>query len=236
MSGVYEPLFVFNSVKAEQIPWLAVASEWREDNRVLRLTTRDGVRWSDGRPIRGADVRFTYDLLADTTLALPLSSVASRIDSISLPDDSTVVFHFDGAYTGMLFDTGVGILPEHFFADVPRERLRGGVPLPDGRGPSDLPVSGPFRLEQWQPDDRIVLERNDAAVQPARLERQEQHDQATEDDHFEMLGEIDRHRDPEPGRRVGQRDRQEHDEGGTQEAAQHAAETADDDHEQDLEG
>ena len=50
LSGVYEPLFVFNSVTSEQIPWLAVASEWREDNRVLRITTRDGVLWSDGRP------------------------------------------------------------------------------------------------------------------------------------------------------------------------------------------
>ena len=33
LAGIYEPLFVFNSVQGRTIPWLATASEWREGNR-----------------------------------------------------------------------------------------------------------------------------------------------------------------------------------------------------------
>ena len=40
LAGIYEPLFVFNSVKAEYVPWLAVAREWREENQVLRVKPR----------------------------------------------------------------------------------------------------------------------------------------------------------------------------------------------------
>ena len=37
--------------------------EWRDENRVLRVTTRDGVRWSDGAPFSARDVAFTFELL-----------------------------------------------------------------------------------------------------------------------------------------------------------------------------
>ena len=63
LAGIYEPLFVFNSVRCEYVPWLAVAREWREGNRVLRMTTRDSVLWSDGRPFSARDVAFTFGLL-----------------------------------------------------------------------------------------------------------------------------------------------------------------------------
>ncbi len=148
-----------------------LARSWEIDGATLTYHLDPGRRWSDGRPVRSADVTFTFALLADTALALPLSSVTARVDSIGTPDDTTVVFHFDAAYPGMLFDTGVGILPEHVFADVPRDRLSGGLPLPDGMDYADLPVSGPFRLGEWTPDARVVFLRNDGAADPARLDR-----------------------------------------------------------------
>jgi peptide/nickel transport system substrate-binding protein len=46
LAGIYEPLWVFNSVKSSYVPWLAVASAWRDDNRILSVTTRDSVLWS----------------------------------------------------------------------------------------------------------------------------------------------------------------------------------------------
>lgn len=150
---------------------MGLARDWTLDGADLTYHLDTGRRWSDGAPIRAADVRFTFELLADTALALPLSSVTSRLDSISTPDDSTAVFHFASEYAGMLFDTGVGLLPEHFFAGTPRARLRGGLPLPDGRSPADMPVSGPFKLVEWRPEDRIVLTRNDRAEKPAKLDR-----------------------------------------------------------------
>ena len=63
LAGIYEPLFVFNSVKGEMVPWLATAREWREANRVLRVSTRPGVLWSDGKPYTARDVAFTFGLV-----------------------------------------------------------------------------------------------------------------------------------------------------------------------------
>lgn len=147
---------------------LGLARDWTVDLERARieyhLDTRR--RWSDGRPVRARDVQFTYELLADTSLALPLSGTTERIDSVVVVDDSTVVFHFDAAYPGMLFDTGVGILPAHVYGGVPHGELRGRP-----RSGETLVVSGPFRVAEWAPSSRIVLARNDASTAPARLDR-----------------------------------------------------------------
>jgi peptide/nickel transport system substrate-binding protein len=150
---------------------LALAKSWTLESGDASLTyvLDSSHRWSDGKPVRAADVVFTYGLLADTALALPLSSTTERLDSVVAVNDSTVTFHFDGAYPGMLFDTGVGIIPEHVYGAVPPERMR-GMPEPESAdGP--LVVSGPFGLAEWQPTDRIVLERNAASALQPRLDR-----------------------------------------------------------------
>lgn len=147
---------------------LGLARDWSLDLEGARLEYRlDGDRrWSDGHPVTARDVAFTYALLADTALALPLSSTTERIDSVVVVDDSTVVFHFEAPYPGMLFDTGVGILPAHVYDTVPHSSLQGRP-----SGDEELVVSGPFRLEQWAPASRIVLGRNETGAASARLER-----------------------------------------------------------------
>lgn len=146
---------------------LALAKSWTLDSREASVTYSldSSRRWSDGEPVRAADVVFTYDLLADTALALPLSSTTERLDSVVAVDDSTVTFYFEREYPGMLFDTGVGILPEHVYGAISRDRMR-GMPETD-RTAGKLVVSGPFGLADWQPTDRIVLERNaESPLQP----------------------------------------------------------------------
>ena len=61
----YEPLLMFNMMNPTQapIPWLASAYSWSDGGKTLTFTVRSGVRWSDGRPLTGADVAFTYNLL-----------------------------------------------------------------------------------------------------------------------------------------------------------------------------
>lgn len=97
LAGVYEPLFVFNSVRTEYVPWLGVAHEWREGNRVLRVTTRDGVLWSDGRPFTARDVAFTFDLLRRFG-ALDRRGVWGFLSDVRAVDDRTVDFRFQRVY------------------------------------------------------------------------------------------------------------------------------------------
>ena len=118
LAGIYEPLFVFNSVKGAMVPWLATASEWREGNRVLRVTTRAGVLWSDGQPYSAQDVAFTFDLLRRFP-ALDRRGVWSFIEGASAVDDHTVDFRFK-----RVFIPGAGeiaaqqIVPRHVWASI----------------------------------------------------------------------------------------------------------------------
>ena len=118
LAGVYEPLFVFNSVRSEYVPWLAVAREWREGNRVLRLTTRDSVLWSDGRPFTARDVAFTFQLLHRFP-ALDRRGVWAFLSDVRALAERTVDFRFQRDFIPGFDELAAQqIVPEHVWKDV----------------------------------------------------------------------------------------------------------------------
>jgi peptide/nickel transport system substrate-binding protein len=118
LAGIYEPLYVFNSVTAEYVPWLGVEHEWRDSNRVLRMTIRDSVMWSDGEGFDATDVAFTFNLMRDYP-ALDRRGVWDFLAEISVEDPWTVRFHFSRVFVPGLGDIAVQpIVPEHAWADV----------------------------------------------------------------------------------------------------------------------
>jgi peptide/nickel transport system substrate-binding protein len=148
---------------------LALARSWKREGPTLTYRLDTGRRWSDGRPVVAADVVFTYEFLRAND-HLPMSIAAARIDSVMAIDDSTVVFHFEAEYPGMLFDTGVGILPAHLFADLPETELmevaRARIDETGG-----LVGSGPFTVTAWRQGDRLDLVRNPQFSPGAQLAR-----------------------------------------------------------------
>lgn len=119
LAGIYEPMFVFNSVRAEFVPWLAVAREWRDGNRILRVTTRDSVDWSDGRPFSARDVAFTFDLLRRHP-ALDRRGIWGFLESVEAVDGRTVDFRFQRVFVpGFDEIAAQQIVPEHVWKDVP---------------------------------------------------------------------------------------------------------------------
>ena len=118
LAGIYEPLLVFNNIQAEYVPWLAVAHEWRQENRILRVTTRDSVLWSDGQPFTARDVAFTFDLLRRHP-ALDRRGVWGFLDSVQALDDHTVDFHFQRVFIPGFDEVAAQqIVPEHEWSDV----------------------------------------------------------------------------------------------------------------------
>jgi peptide/nickel transport system substrate-binding protein len=118
LAGIYEPLLVFNSVRTEYVPWLAVAHEWREGNRVLRMTARDGVLWSDGRPFTARDVAFTFGLLKRHP-ALDRRGVWGFLADVRALDDRTVDFRFQRVYVPGFDEVAAQqIVPEHVWSRV----------------------------------------------------------------------------------------------------------------------
>jgi peptide/nickel transport system substrate-binding protein len=58
------PLFVYNTQDPTQapIPELGTHYAWSNGGKTLSITTRGGVKWSDGKPFSAADVAFTFGL------------------------------------------------------------------------------------------------------------------------------------------------------------------------------
>jgi len=118
LAGVYEPLFVFNSVRSQYVPWLGTGREWTDGNRTLRVTTREGVTWSDGEPFTARDVAFTFGLLRDHP-ALDRRGVWGFLSGVTATGERTVEFRFDRVFIpGFDEIAAQQIVPEHVWRNV----------------------------------------------------------------------------------------------------------------------
>lgn len=118
LAGIYEPLFVFNSITGQMIPWLATGTAWRDGGMVLRISTRPAVRWSDGKPYSAADVAFTFGLLKKYP-ALDRRGVWAFLDRVDAVSDSVVEFRFQRVFIPGADEIGAQqIVPQHIWKDV----------------------------------------------------------------------------------------------------------------------
>jgi peptide/nickel transport system substrate-binding protein len=117
-AGVYEPLMIFNTLKGEFVPWLAMKHEWSADNKKLTLSLRPGVKWSDGQPFTARDVAFTFELLKKHK-ALDFSAVWGFLEGVQAKDDMTVEFTLARPFVpGLVYIVHQPIVPEHKWKDV----------------------------------------------------------------------------------------------------------------------
>jgi len=159
LAGIYEPLFVYNSVRSVQVPWLATAHEWRDGDRVLRVTTREGVLWSDGRPFSARDVAFTFNLLRGHP-ALDRRGVWGFLSGVRAVDAQTVDFTFQRVFIPGFDEVAAQlIVPEHVWKDV-KDPVTFSNPDPVATGPfTEVRL---FRDQVWE------LGRNPHYWQPGR--------------------------------------------------------------------
>ena len=132
---VYEPLvFVDTLENGKTTPWLASSFAWSNGNKVLTFTIRNGVKWSDGKPVTAADVAFTFELLkANPGLDLNavwtvLRSVAQNGDKVVLTFKSTAVPYF------YYVADQVSIVPQHIWASL-KNPVTYADSAPVGTGP-----------------------------------------------------------------------------------------------------
>jgi peptide/nickel transport system substrate-binding protein len=115
------------------------------------------VKWHDGEPFTSEDVCFTWKFVTS-----PGSQTYNReqylgIEDCLMPDDTTVVFHWNGdyAYYAGLFEA---VLPEHVLGELGTEEIVNHEPY--NRGAATI-GTGPFRFAQWKAGEYIRVVRND---------------------------------------------------------------------------
>ncbi len=121
VKGIYEPLMIYNTLKAEMVPWLADSYAWSEDYKTLTFALHPGIQWSDGEAFTAGDVVFTFNLVKNTPglSGSGATAMGGAVDSVSAPDAGTVVFTLKTVNTEAIYDiVNQDIVPEHIWKDV----------------------------------------------------------------------------------------------------------------------
>lgn len=152
-----------NRVTHEIEPWLAERWETSPDGRTFTLTLRDGVQWSDGTPFSSADVAFTFRAAYDPSSRSVLAStlrVGGEPIAVETPDARTVRLTYAAP-----FGPGIGVLD--ILPILPRHKLEPALEAgtfaqawTSTTAPEELVGLGPFRLQRYEPGQRLVFERN----------------------------------------------------------------------------
>ncbi len=136
-------------------PQLASSWTWSADSLAVTFRLRPDAHWSDGKPVTAQDVRFTWEVQVDTTVAWPNASIKSKIRDVEVKDAGTVVFHFKERYPYQLMDANDGvILPKHVLGSVARAEIK---TAPFGRAPVG---NGPYALSRWESGQYLELSAN----------------------------------------------------------------------------
>ena len=120
LGNVYEPLVFVNTLQnAKESPWLASKWTWADGNKKLTFTIRNGVKWTDGKPLTAADVVYTFNLLKQHK-ALDINSVWSVLSSVTQQGANQVVMTFKSpavTYFYYIADQ-IAIVPQHVWSKV----------------------------------------------------------------------------------------------------------------------
>ena len=143
----------------------ALARSWKisPDGRRFTLKLRRGLRFSDGQPFDADDVVFTFKLYLDEKVHSPqrdLLVISGQPISVAKVDQYTVRFDLDQPYAAAerIFDS-IAILPRHLL-EQPYQQGRFAETWSLSTGAGAIAGLGPFRLKQYVPGERVVLERN----------------------------------------------------------------------------
>ena len=145
---IYEPLVMLNA-DLDVVPAVAESWAFSDDGLTLTFNIDPAQKFSTGEAVTSADVKASFERLLDEETGASARSNFTSIESIDTPDDATVVFNLtqqDAPILVAMATTNAAIAPASELAK------------PDfGNNPIG---SGPFVLDEWQPNAKDVLSAN----------------------------------------------------------------------------
>jgi len=139
-------------------PQLAESYDWSADHKTCTFHLRKDVVWSDGVPVNADDVRWTWAAQKNPDVAWELADSKRWITDVEVVDPHTVRFHFSRVYAKQLLDINEGpVFPKHAWEKLPFKEWRQNGDW----FRQHLVVDGPFTIASWQPQQQVVLQRNE---------------------------------------------------------------------------
>jgi peptide/nickel transport system substrate-binding protein len=129
-----QPLFVYNTLNPSQapVPELGLSYSWSNGGRTLTVTTRSGVKWSDGKPFSAADVAFTFNLIKKFPA---LNVPATPVPTSATGSGNTATLTFSTPqYASLPLILQTQIVPQHIWASQSNPATFKD-PTPVGTGP-----------------------------------------------------------------------------------------------------
>ena len=140
---VYEVLTFVNGLKSGSTTnWLAKSYAWSNNNRTLTFTIRDGVKWTDGKPLTASDVLYTFNLIKSNP-ALDLNASWAVLKDVR-QEGNKVIFDFKTSAVPYFYYIAdqTPIVPQHIWS-----KIANPVTYKD-----DKPVgSGPYEMNSCSP-------------------------------------------------------------------------------------
>jgi peptide/nickel transport system substrate-binding protein len=158
----FEYLFDVNEISCEAKPLLGTSYTWDGPTKLV-VDTREGVKWSDGKPFGAKDVEFTFNLLKASP-ALDTNGLWSQLSAVTADGTNQVTFAFKEAAVPTFNQIAqVPIVPAHVWS---KESDPEKFTNPDAVG------TGPY-LVKSQNTQQLVLERNPDYWQADKIKVQE---------------------------------------------------------------
>lgn len=140
--------------KGETVPSLATSYRESSNGDTYTIYLRHGVKWSDGMPFTSKDVVFTFEKFLPVAPALP-SALVTDVTSVKAVGVYEVLIHLKHPYAAFLPGLQGNTFymePEHVYGDR--------TVVKDARA-NDQPIgTGPYIVQQWIRDQRVILVRN----------------------------------------------------------------------------
>ncbi|MBN1965637.1 MAG: ABC transporter substrate-binding protein, partial [Anaerolineae bacterium] len=151
---LWSNLFEVDPLAGVPVPGLT-SWEISADGLVYTFTIREGAVWSDGEPITANDVLFSFEAINSDVVESPRVSDMSLIESLEVVDDSTFVITLTEVNCTIWSNLASLIpLPSHRYAadfsDVMTSEFNISPDI----------ASGPYILDEWQPDEFTRLRAN----------------------------------------------------------------------------
>ena len=146
------------------VPLLAESYSVGPDGKTVDVTLRDGIKFSDGRPITTADVEFTLKAVYDERTKSPLFRDALMVDGKlievkAIDERKMQLIMPDVVPVPENYLENLAVLPKHALnADFQAGKLAESWAIT--ADPASIVASGPFMIDSVQTGERVTLKRN----------------------------------------------------------------------------